>query len=249
MRSLVINQALEPSEHPYHPDATQRARREMHHRFWSDWNDVGASAYLTGHVNRYTTVHRDGSSMPWIIRNERLADVADIERRRWAILLEYRRVAAVRWAEFHKIEGDYACFYSIFPSDRDPEGKRPPAFYVYRVDEFDGEKHYVEGTWESTEPKYGRCLVTEEKQPLVAYNLVRLYAKLARRGYWLGMAGEVLDRAIVAKLPEQSKEAYGCSARVEINGRSYWYWWNGYMWKRHNWPEQDTIELVFGEAP
>jgi hypothetical protein len=225
----------------------------MHIHFWNVWYakyDAIPDDELPdrwGHLQRYDTIHRDGSSSPWIIRKDRLADVADIERRRWAILAAYRYVAALRWAEFRKIEGDYCAFYSRMQSDRDPKGERPPAFYVYRVDEYDGEKHYVEGMWESSKPQHGRVPVTAEKQPAVAYRLVMLYAKLARRGYWLGMAGEVLDRAIVAKLPDQPRESYGHPARVEINGRNYWYWWGGHMWNRHNWPENEAIELVFPE--
>jgi hypothetical protein len=237
---MTTTDALEPSQHPYHPYATTAARNRMHTRFWQEQRDHNGLSWE--HMQRYDSVHRDGCSIPWIIKRARLADLADLERRRWAVLAEYRRVAAVRWAAFQSIEGDYASFLSL-------QTGHAPTFYVYRVDVREsGERTYVEGTWEGTwegsDPPHGRAPVTGEVQPLVAYNLVRLYAKLARRGYWLGMLAEVLDRAILARLPDQKREAYGKSARVEINGRSYWYWWNGRMWVKQNWPEDDTIDLV-----
>jgi len=236
---------ITPRLHPYDPDATRAARDRMHRVFFDDWREEHAQRGIVWYpFVHHETVHRDGSSMRWLVKRSRFADLVDIERRRWAVRAEYRRVAALRWAVFQTIESDHVCYHlGYHPSD-----VGQPAFYIYRVDEYGGERHFVEGCWESSRswsPEM-KLTPTAERQPLVALELVRLYAKLARRGFWLGMLGEVLDRAIVAKLPEQKRDSDVKHARVEINGRSYWYWWNRTLWVKQLWPEDEPIELVFG---
>lgn len=232
---------ITPRLHPYDPDGMCESRRRMHTAFFADWREWHAQRGIVWYPFRaYETVHRDGSSMTWLVKQSRFADIADLERRRWAVRAEYLHVAALRWTVFQRIESDHACYLGYSPSDAEIDMK--PAFFVYRVDEYGGERHFVEGCWESSRS----CVPTEERQPLVALRLVAMFAKLARRGFWLGMLGEVLDRAIVAKLPEQKRDGDVKHARVEINGRSYWYWWNRTLWVKQSWPEDEPIELVFG---
>jgi hypothetical protein len=192
----------------------------------------------------YEEVGLQGSASSWILKRSRFDDVADLERRRWRIWQDYQRIGAIRWDLFQQIEGSYAAFYSdgsiIIDDPR-------PGLYVYMADiSSDGSRSFSEGQWARTVSMLPwREEVSEEKQPELAYELCRLYWRLARRGSWLGVAGEALDRAITRALPDQPTRDHR-DACVEINGRVYWYAWRGSFWEKFRWPEQEMVRMSFG---